>query len=98
MIAGDPDYFKSPAQKMVDRIMIKAQLETAGDSIISLPDLPMIVPRGKYSLDFYKDSMKLHGKTHQYKINYSDINRCFLLPLPDEIFMNYVIALTQPLR
>ena len=70
----DPDYMKSPAQKVAEEIMQKAQLDNAGDSMLMLPDLPMMVPRGKYNMDFFKDSFKLHGKTHDYKILYKDLN------------------------
>lgn len=75
-------------------ILAKSKLETASESILKLVDLPMMVPWGKYSLDFYKDSVKLHGKTNNYK----DINRCFILPLPDDQFKYYVLALNEPIR
>jgi structure-specific recognition protein 1 len=58
----------------------------------------MIIPRGKYTLDLYNNFLKLHGKTHDYKLNYKDINKGFLLPKPDEIHMAYVLQLKTPLR
>ena len=78
--------------------MSRSKLDVAGESILKLVDLPMMVPRGKYSLDFFKDSVKLHGKTNNYKILYKDINRCFILPLPEESFKYYVLALNEPIR
>lgn len=58
----------------------------------------MLIPRGKYSLDMYSRFLKLHGKTHDYKINYTDFNRAFVLPIPDGVHMIYVIALNAPVR
>jgi structure-specific recognition protein 1 len=59
--------------------------------IATLPELPMIIPRGKYSFDLYSDSVKLHGRTNDYKILYKDIVKCFLLPKPDGIHMTYLL-------
>ena len=66
--------------------------------IASLANLPMIIPRGKYSFDLYTDFAKLHGSTNDYKILYKDISKCFLLPKPDGNYMAYLIQLKTPLR
>lgn len=58
----------------------------------------MIIPRGKISLDFYTGFAKLHGKTHDYKINYKDIQKIFLLQKPDGVHMVYLVQLDVPLR
>ncbi|OMJ66854.1 hypothetical protein SteCoe_36161 [Stentor coeruleus] len=68
------------------------------DALVSLYDLPMIVPRGKYSLDMFQSFMRLHGKTHNYKIIYKNVTRAFLLPKPDGIHIAMVIALDSPIR
>lgn len=58
----------------------------------------MLIPRGKITLDFYSSFAKLHGKTHDYKINYKDIRKIFLLAKPDGVHMVYLIHLDEPLR
>lgn len=58
----------------------------------------MLIPRGNYSLDFYSNFAKLHGKTHDYKIMFKDINKIFLLQKPDGVHMVYLLQLDQPLR
>jgi structure-specific recognition protein 1 len=64
----------TPAKVLNDKIVKAAGLgEFAGDVIAALPDLPMLIPRGKYSLDLYSTFAKLHGRTHDYKILYKDI-------------------------
>jgi structure-specific recognition protein 1 len=72
--------------------------EFAGDVIASLADLPMIIPRGKYSFDLFSTFAKLHGRTNDYKILYKDILKGFLLPKPDGVHMVYVLHLKNPLR
>lgn len=37
--------------------------EFAGDAIATIPELPMLVPRGKYSLDLQGEFAKFHGRT-----------------------------------
>jgi len=72
--------------------------EFAGEVIAQLSELNLLIPRGKYSLDLYTTFLKLHGRTHDYKIMYKDINKGFLLPKPDGVYMAYVIHLKSPLR
>ena len=69
------------AAKLFDnKIHKKANIgEFAGEIVCSIQDLPMLIPRGNYSLDFYSNFAKLHGKTHDYKIMFKDINKIFML-------------------
>lgn len=60
--------------------------------------MQLLVPRGNYVFNLYSNYLKLHGKTHDYKILFKDINRAFLLPKPDGLHMMYVISLRSPLR
>jgi structure-specific recognition protein 1 len=60
--------------------------------------LPLIIPRGYYSLEFYNNFAKLHGKTHDYKIMFKDISKVFMLAKPDGVHMVYLIQLDQPMR
>lgn len=68
------------------------------ESLVNLYDLPMLVPRGKYSLDMFQSYMRLHGKTHNYKILYKNLTKVFLLPKPDGIHISMVIGLESPIR
>ena len=76
------------------KILKKANIgEFAGEIVCSIQDLPMLIPRGNYSLDFYSNFAKLHGKTHDYKISFKDINKIFMLQKPDGIHMVYLLHL-----
>ena len=71
-------------QKILDRANIG---QFAGEIVCSIQDLPMIIPRGNYSLEFYSNFCKLHGKTHDYRIMFKDISKIFLLQKPDGVKM-----------
>lgn len=87
------------AKLLNQKIHDKANIgEFAGEIVASIQDLPLIIPRGNYSLDFYSNYCKLHGKTYDYKIMFRDINRIFMLEKPDGVHMVYVLQLDQPLR
>jgi len=83
------------AAKLFDiKINQKANLsQSAGTIVASIQDLPMLIPRGNYSLDFYSNFCKLHGKTHDYKIMFKDINRIFMLQKPDGQHIVYLLQL-----
>lgn len=75
-----------------EAIKKKSKMEVnMGDLICTLPDLPLAVPRGKYTADLYRDKsktkgeLKLHGSTFSYKINFKNIVKAFLLPQNDDV-------------
>mmetsp|Transcript_35722 Transcript_35722/g.54667 ORF Transcript_35722/g.54667 Transcript_35722/m.54667 type:complete len:177 (+) Transcript_35722:15-545(+) len=72
------------AKILSDKIIKHAGLgEQAGEMICQFQDLPLIVPRGKYTFHLYKNYCKIHGSTHAYKIMYKDILKMFLLQKVD---------------
>ncbi len=52
---------------------------------MNFKEVKMIVPRGKHTLDIYKNSVRFHGSSYNYHVDYKNITRGFLLPLPDEV-------------
>ena len=89
----------TPAKLFNDQILSCAGLgDTAGDVIASLDDLPLLVPRGKYTLNMFENYAKFHGKTHDYKILYKDINRMFQLPRVDREQVVVLFQLSKPLN
>ena len=72
--------------------------ENAGAAITSVHDLSLLNPRSNFSLDFFSDFAKLHGKTHDHKIMYEDIDKIFMLQKPDGIHVVFILLLSQPLR
>ena len=58
----------------------------------------MITPRGKINVHFLKNTLKLTGPSNDYKIQYSNIFKAFLLPRQDGDHIAFVIGLKQPMR
>lgn len=92
---GDPSV---SAENLRDLLLQKAGLSASGDAVASMNDLQIIAPRGRYDIEWYKKTMKLHGKTNSYTIKYSNITRLFCVPKPDKVHVELVIGLDQPLR
>ena len=81
---GESEDETTPAKVFNDLIIKHANIgDTAGDIIASFHDLPLQVPRGKYTLDMFSNYARFHGRTHDYKIMYKDIVKVFQLPRID---------------
>jgi len=46
----------------------------------------------------YDTFLRLRGKTYDYKINYDQVVKLFLLPKPDDAHVLFVIGVDPPLR
>jgi hypothetical protein len=60
--------------------------------ILNFEEVFVVTPRGRYDLDMFTDSLRLRGKTYDYKIVYSTISRLFLLP-KDEHAILFIVSL-----
>jgi structure-specific recognition protein 1 len=82
----------------VREINTKAGLgETEGEIIAMVKEISLVVPRGKYSLEFYEKQMRFHGETKSYYVEYRNVQRAFMLPLPMESQSAIVLQLIKPL-
>jgi structure-specific recognition protein 1 len=59
-------------------------IPATGKGIVTFEELTVLTPRGRYDVELFPTFMKMHGKTYDYKIKYSNIVRLFLLPKPDK--------------
>jgi structure-specific recognition protein 1 len=46
----------------------------------------------------YDTFLRLRGKTYDYKINYDQVVKLFLLPKPDDAHVLFVVGVEPPLR
>lgn len=84
---------------MEDKVKQNVQLiDTTDDLICVLPELPFLVPRGKYTADIFKKHIKLHGQSFNFTFGYENIKKAFLLPLPDGENIYFVLNFDKPLR
>jgi structure-specific recognition protein 1 len=49
-------------------------------------------------IDLYPDFLRLRGKTYDYRVTYTQIQRLFLLPKPDDIHSQLVVNIDPPIR
>jgi len=89
---------ETPASMLVADIKANAELEQAGTALAAFEDVPVQVPRGRYDIEMFDKYMKLHGKTYDYKVLYTNVSGIFVLPKPDMYHMALCLSLTNPLR
>jgi len=53
------------------------------------------VPRGKYTIDFYKKYIRLHGSSYSYNVDYKNIMKGFILPMSNESQVSIVLQLNK---
>lgn len=89
---------KMSAETLQQELQQKAGLSERGEALGRVSEVMLVAPRGKHDLEFFRQSMKVHGKTQTYTVKYKSIARLFLMNLPGERDVAIVIGLDQPLR
>lgn len=90
---------KTVAEAFYEELKEKADIgEVSGDAIVSFQDVFFTTPRGRYDIDIYKNSIRLRGKTYEYKLQHRQIQRIFSLPKADDIHHLMVLSIEPPLR
>ena len=90
---------KSMAEAFYEELKEKADIgEAAANVIVSFQDIFFATPRGRYDVDMYKDSIRLRGKTYEYKLQYKQVQRIISLPRADDIHHLVVLSIDPPLR
>lgn len=90
---------QSKASAFYEQLKEKADIGSfSGDAIASFTDILFLTPRGRFDVDFYANSFRLRGKTYDHKIQYTQVERIFSLPKPDDIHHLMVIHVNPPLR
>jgi structure-specific recognition protein 1 len=87
------------ASRFYTTLLDKAEIgDVAGPTIASFLEVLHLTPRGRFDVDMYESSLRLRGKTYDYKIEYDSIKKFMLLPKPDEVHMIICMGLDPPLR
>ncbi|QLG73093.1 hypothetical protein HG535_0E01770 [Zygotorulaspora mrakii] len=90
---------RTMAEAFHEELKAKADIgEVAGDSIVSFQDVFFATPRGRYDIDIYRNSIRLRGKTYEYKLQHRQIQRIVSLPKADDIHHLIVLSIEPPLR
>ena len=71
---------------------VDTSMQETGESICVLEQLPLVVPRGKYSIEMFDKFMRLSGGTHLFKVDFKNIHQMYLLPKPGGTHMYFVVS------
>ncbi|EOD18097.1 hypothetical protein EMIHUDRAFT_414529 [Emiliania huxleyi CCMP1516] len=88
----------APAETLVAQIKESGDLEASGTSLATFEDVGLTVPRGRYDIEMFDKFLKLHGKTYDYKVLYTNVASVYVLPKQDNYTMAFVVSLEHPLR
>ncbi|CAM9398979.1 unnamed protein product [Ectocarpus fasciculatus] len=92
---------RSPAESLQMAVMERANIhDVKGKVLVEFNESQgtFDFPRGRYSVEMYSHFMRMHGSRYDYKIQYNDISKLFLLEKPDERYVAFVISLDKPIR
>jgi structure-specific recognition protein 1 len=90
---------KTKAELFVDELKTKAEItQVVGKMIVSFAEVLFLTPRGRYDIDMYETFLRLRGKTYDYKLQYTQIQRIFSLPKLDGMHHLLVLQVNPPLR
>ncbi|OCT46116.1 FACT complex subunit pob3 [Cladophialophora carrionii] len=90
---------RNAAYAFYEMLMHKANIgDVAGATFATFQDILHLTPRGRFDIDMYENSFRLRGKTYDYKIQYQDIKKFFILPKNDEMHTLITLGLDPPLR
>jgi structure-specific recognition protein 1 len=87
--------YKKRSELLKEDILRLAGIGSISDFIAHIPDIQAVIPRGKFDIYFFKDSLKIHGQSHNYQIK--RIKKVLLVPKIDGHFSFLVIKLDQPI-
>eukprot|EP00611_Tribonema_gayanum_P009935 TRINITY_DN1982_c0_g1_i1.p1 TRINITY_DN1982_c0_g1~~TRINITY_DN1982_c0_g1_i1.p1 ORF type:complete len:701 (-),score=236.58 TRINITY_DN1982_c0_g1_i1:946-2982(-) len=89
------------AETFHQAVMDRANIRDVKGSVLCELDSSLgtfLTPRGRYALEMYSTFLRMHGSKYDYKIQYEDINKLFLLEKPDDRYVAFVISLDKPVR
>ncbi|CAM9449418.1 unnamed protein product [Discosporangium mesarthrocarpum] len=97
----DDEEEASPAEILQREVMERANIHDVKGKVLVEFDQSQgtfDTPRGRYSIEMYSHFMRMHSSRYDYKIQYNDISKLFLLEKPDERFVAFVISLDKPIH
>ena len=88
---------KTKGELLKEEIIKLAGIGSISGSIAHIPEIQTVIPRGKFDLFFLKNSLKIHGQSHNYKTDIKNIVKVFLVPKIDGHFSFLILKLRSPL-
>ncbi|EGC33185.1 hypothetical protein DICPUDRAFT_95110 [Dictyostelium purpureum] len=95
----DEDEELTPIEIFQQTIMNKSDMvSNVGKSLVVFSSIQFLTPRGRIDIEMYPTFLKLHGKTHDYKVPYDSISRLFQFDRQDQKHIFFIISLEPPIR
>ena len=88
---------KTKGELLKEELIKLAGIGSISGSIAHIPEIQTIIPRGKFDIFFLKNSLKIHGQSHNYKTDIKNIEKVFLVPKVDGHFSYLILRLRSPL-
>ena len=88
---------KVRSELLKEEIIKLANIDSVSDSIAHIPEIQATIPRGKSDIFFLKNSLKIHGQSHNYQIQNKNILKVFLVPKIDGHLSFLILKLKSPL-
>uniref|UniRef100_A0A914YK65 FACT complex subunit SSRP1 n=1 Tax=Panagrolaimus superbus TaxID=310955 RepID=A0A914YK65_9BILA len=90
---------ESPSELLRQAIMKYAAVEAETEQhIVLLTNMLCLTPRGRYDIKIFPTFLSFHGKTYDYKIPASSVNRLFMLNHKDGRRLFFVMHINPPIR
>ena len=88
---------KTRGELLKEELIKLAGIGSISGSIAHIPEIQTVTPRGKFDIYFLKNSLKIHGQSHNYKTDIKNIEKVFLVPKVDGHFSYLILRLKSPL-
>mmetsp|Transcript_73580 Transcript_73580/g.238127 ORF Transcript_73580/g.238127 Transcript_73580/m.238127 type:complete len:541 (-) Transcript_73580:417-2039(-) len=92
----------SCAENLREELLKRSGLTKVEEALLSLPQVSIVAPRGKYDVQFLPKALRIHGKTMTHTVRYDAIVRLFLLDisatLPSGMTTAIAVGLSPPMR
>ncbi|GAB5035313.1 fact complex subunit ssrp1 [Nannochloropsis oceanica] len=91
---------ESGAEVFQKNVLARTNVQAStGDALVTFAEDEgfFLYPRGRYVINLYANSFRLHGSKYDHKMAYDDIIHFFLLERPDHRWA-FVIGLKKPIR
>ncbi|CAH9090767.1 unnamed protein product [Cuscuta europaea] len=69
-----------PAQVFRDKIVAMADVSDGEEAVVTFDGIAILTPWGRYNVELHLSFLRLQGQANDFKIQYSSVQRIFLLP------------------
>ncbi|KAI3905513.1 hypothetical protein MKX01_038403 [Papaver californicum] len=91
------DANRSSAQVFHNKIMSMGGM-SGEEPVVTFEGIAILTPRGRYNVELYASFLRLQAQANDFKIQYSNIWRLFLLPKSNQPHTFVVVTLDKPIR